>query len=340
MANNKIVRTVCYFTDSPGEETINKIEAISHRLSDIGYILQTKRVCSANFELIRLLDEKYVKKGYVFSLGTLAQNELEKGLKAVYENNNTSFNYDLSNKEITYDDVNILLAIIKTNPSKTFNFTYVFNNRSSSPYFPSASYEKNGFSIGLQPTDLSENCKSVDEWLNSMKEVWRELNSLFKEDGEFLGIDSSIAPLMSGNSSLIHFINRLGIDFSKSTTSDIYLQITKFIKGENPNPVGLCGLMLPCLEDFELAAEYDSGNFSVERNIYLSLHSGLGVDTYPLGIDEKPERIIEILRLIQGLSNKYHKPLSCRFVSDGKAKVGDKSDFKNQYLKDVTIRPL
>lgn len=46
------------------------------------------------------------------------------------------------------------------------------------------------------------------------------------------------------------------------------------------------------------------------------------------------------MKLVQGLSNKYQKPLSIRFVSDGKAKIGDKTDFKNKYLKDVHIRPI
>ena len=98
--------------------------------------------------------------------------------------------------------------------------------------------------------------------------------------------------------------------------------------------------MLPCLEDFELADEYEKGNFSIERNIFLSLHSGLGIDTYPIGINESHEKVLNILKLVQGLSNKYKKPFSVRFVSDSKAKIGDKTDFQNQYLKDVTIREL
>lgn len=97
---------------------------------------------------------------------------------------------------------------------------------------------------------------------------------------------------------------------------------------------------MPCLEDFELAKEYELGNFSVERNIFLSLHSGLGIDTFPVGIDEDLKRVTQILQLIQKLSNKYQKPLSVRFVSDGKAKIGDKTDFQNQFLKDVTIKKL
>ncbi|OHA47383.1 MAG: hypothetical protein A2541_00885 [Candidatus Taylorbacteria bacterium RIFOXYD2_FULL_36_9] len=98
--------------------------------------------------------------------------------------------------------------------------------------------------------------------------------------------------------------------------------------------------MFPCLEDFELAEEYEKGNFNIERNIFLSLHSGLGIDTYPIAVNQNKERIVEILKLVQQLSNKFKKPLSVRFVSDGKAKLGEKTDFKNQYLKDVIIKKI
>ena len=146
--------------------------------------------------------------------------------------------------------------------------------------------------------------------------------------------------MFSGKSSLIHIIKKYYQSFSESVTQDIYLKISNFIKNNNPKPIGLCGIMFPCLEDFELAIEYEKGNFSIERNIFLSLHSGLGIDTYPIGINESKDRVFEILRVLQGLSNKYKKPLSARFVSDGKAKINEKTDFKNQYLKDVIIRRL
>ena len=172
------------------------------------------------------------------------------------------------------------------------------------------------------------------------KEVWNEICQILKDNNDFLGIDSSTAPLLTPEGSLVGFIKRLGLNFSETTTTDFYVRISNFIKTNNPQPIGLCGLMFPCLEDAELASEYELGNFSLERNIYLSLHSGLGVDTYPIGIDEPSQRVLEVLKLLQGLSNKYKKPLSARFVSDGKAKIGEKTDFQNQYLKDVTIRSL
>ena len=72
----------------------------------------------------------------------------------------------------------------------------------------------------------------------------------------------------------------------------------------------------------------------------MSLHSGLGIDTYPIATDQNRERIVGILQLVQQLSNKYNKPLSARFVSDGKAKIGEKTDFQNQYLKDIVVKEI
>lgn len=336
----KIVRTICLFSDTITDQVIEKLEKISQLLTHKNFNIQTKRVCSPSIEEITKLDSKYAGDDYIFSVGSIPEEKLNKNLESLLACKDTSFNLDLTEKQITEKDAEILFEIINNKASKTFNFAYVFNNPSSSPFFPSGSYSQNGFSVGLQPTDLSDRCQSVEEWLEKMRVVWQEIDLLVKPLDGYLGIDSSIAPLFKGSSSLVNFIKRLGFDFSYSTTTDIYTVISKFIKENNPNPTGLCGLMFPCLEDFELAEEYEKGNFSIERNIFLSLHSGLGIDTYPVAVNQNKERIVEILKLLQNLSNKYKKPLSARFASDGKAKIGEKTDFKNQYLKDVTVREL
>jgi len=338
--NNKIIRSICYFNKESSPESIKKIDGIAKNLTEKGFVIQTKRVCSPSIDKIIKLDAKYASDIYIFGVGSIQRDKILERFDNLLACKDTSFNLDLTEKEITKEDAQLLFEIIKSKSGKTFNFAYVFNNQPSSPFFPSGSFYQNGFSIGLQLTDLSEGCNSIEKWLERIKEVWLEIYSLFKNDPEFLGIDSSIAPLFSGKSSLVGFIKKIGLDFSRSATTDTYLKITKFLKEKNPKPVGLCGIMFPCLEDFELAEEYEKGNFSIERNVFLSLHSGLGIDTYPIAIDEKPERVLEILKLLQGLSIKYEKPLSARFVSDGKAKINEKTDFQNQYLKDVTMRPL
>lgn len=333
----KIVRSVCFFAKKPSQRTADSIESVSEKLRSRGFTIQTKRICSP--VKIKELNNGFASKADELSVGTLPEKNAREQMRDFFDSKNVSFNIDLSKGRIGSKSVDLMFELIGGKPEKTFNFCFVFNNPASSPFFPSAKYERDGFSIGLQSTNLARGCKSAEEWLERMQVSWNEINGLFKEDKRFLGIDSSIAPAFSGNGSLINFIKKFS-SFPESVSSGLYLKITGFIKEKNPKPIGLCGLMLPCLEDFELAEEYEKGNFGIERNLFLSLHSGLGIDTYPIGIDEKPEKILQVLLLVQGLSNKYKKPLSIRFVSDGKSKIGHKTKFNNQYLKDVIIRAL
>jgi len=337
---NKIIRSICYFSKNNLEEVPHKLAAIEQKLSLAGYEIQTKRLCSPH--TIKKLEDLHAPN-IMLSVGTLNKKQVMEQFEDFLQANNVSFNVELCGTD-TIDEyfIELLFEIIQRKASKTFNFTYVFNNRHSSPFFPSAAYHQDGFSLGLQATDLAKGCTSLDEWLQKMHLCWTEINQLFADDPAFLGIDSSVAPLFFGNSSFIYFVNRLfpDVGFPCTTTTDFYITITKFLKTHTPKPVGLCGIMFPCLEDFSLAEAYEENEFSIERNIFLSLHSGLGIDTYPLGINEDRERVREILSLMKGLAEKYDKPLAARFVSDGKAKFGQKTHFENPYLKDVVIHSL
>ncbi len=338
MGRNKIVRSICYFTRGRDSGLLEKLNDLEGRLASHGYLVQTRRACFAGGS-VEEADSWTADPSIYLSAGSLDRRKARGQMDRFLTAGNVAFNLDLSDGVET-GDVDFLFDIIQNAPGKTFSFAYTFNNRGSSPFFPSASFEKEGFAIGLQSTDLTAGLPGLNDWLNRMKDVWLELCELLGDNDDFLGIDSSVAPLFRDESSLVHFIKRLHGSFSRAVTTDAFLKITRFIKEENPRPVGLCGLMFPCLEDFELADEYEAGNFSMERNIFLALHSGLGVDTYPIGVDESRGRILEILNLLRGLSNKYDKPLSARFVSDGKAGIGQLTAFGNQYLKDVVIRKL
>ncbi len=336
---NKIIRSICWFAESPSDSQVpDQLNAIESQLIARGYEIQTKRVCfkQAPLEALPHWDRDY---GLFLSLGSLDPLSFFPILDDFLTAGNVSVNLDLTDG-VKPEHIEPLFEIIRHNPAKTFNFAYTFHNRLSSPFFPSASFERSGFTVGLQPTDLAENCSDLPGWFRTMASVWQEICLIFEDNKHFLGIDSSIAPLFLNHSSLVHFVKRIYGSFSKAVTTDCFIRMTDFITRQNPKPVGLCGLMLPCLEDFELAAEYEAGHFTIERNLFLALHSGLGIDTYPIGTDERPERILSILNLLQTLSAKYKKPLSARMVSDGKAKIGRLSDFQNQYLKDVKIRPL
>lgn len=334
----KIIRSLCLFTDKPGSTDELRLHKLSDILTNADFEIQTCRILTQG-HTIHSLNMLWPKTSLFIGAGTLSRTDVAEQLPAFLNSSSISFNLEI-NDRVNSDDVAVLFEIIRSSPEKTFNFSYTFCNAVSSPFFPAAHYQKNGFAVGLQSTDLTDGCNSLHTWLFRMKEVWTEIIELFSNEEDFLGIDSSIAPMFSGDSSLIHLIKRIHHSFKESVTSDTYVSISRFIKDENPRPTGLCGLMFPCLEDFELTDEYVNGEFNIERNIYLSLHSGLGIDTYPVGINEDPVRIRQILNLLLALANKYKKPLSARFVSDGKARIGQMSDFQNPYLKDVIIRPL
>jgi Uncharacterised ACR (DUF711) len=339
MTTQKIVRTICYFDANPGPKTVRSLDAVASRLQDYGYLVQTRRICAPSMS-IKSFSQDFVGTDVFLSVGAVTFAAAQDQLEDFYRSNNLSYHIDLTSEDIQEAHLDILFNMIQNKADKTFNFAYVFHNPSSRPYFPAARYDQNGFAIGLQPTDLSTGCDDLQAWLDRLRGVWHELHDLLQHDQAFLGIDASIAPLFAGNSSLVHVVNHFGLSFHASVTTDLYVAITDYLRRYNPKPIGLCGIMFPCLEDFGLAAEYEKGHFSVERNIYLSLHSGLGLDTYPLGVDEKPATLLPILRLLQGLAKKYGKALSARFVSDGRARIGERTDFGNPYLRDVTLRPL
>jgi len=334
---NKVIRTICLFRKNITDQDYKLLDDIFSALEKGGFVIQTKRICLPKYDP-NIADNELLKKDILLGLSSITFDDLKENIHNFVASSNKNITLDLTDENITSEHVDILFNIIEKHPENTFIFTYGFNTPFSSPYFPSAKYGQDGFSVGLQPTDLAKDCTSLEEWLKLIQDTWNELDEILSGFDGYLGIDSSIAPAFAGKGSLVNFIRKIYGSFDKSVVTDIYTRISKFIKKNNPRPIGLCGLMFPCLEDFELTEEYEKGNFSIERNIFLSLHSGLGIDTYPIAVNQERGRVLGVLRLIQNLSNKYKKPLSIRFVSDGKAKIGEKTNFRNQYLKDVIVR--
>jgi len=201
----KIIRTICLFSDQISNQEIEKLENIFHLLTEKGFSIQTKRICLSNYKT-QIYDKELSNKQILLGLGEQTFERLRENFTDFLKSDNKAINFDLTNENITTEHVDMLFKIIENKSDNTFRFTYGFNLPVSSPYFPSAKFDQKGFSIGLQPTDLSENCKSVHEWLEKMRTVWDEIDLLLKSIDGYLGIDSSIAPLFQNSSSLINFI--------------------------------------------------------------------------------------------------------------------------------------
>lgn len=333
----KVIRTICYFTRDPGEKTTERLAQLAGRLEERGFAVQTRRVCTGGLSIEEVAQRLSSAR---FGVGPLSLAAASEQIEHLCRAHSAYFHVDCTHDDVGTGHVRLLQRIINSCAGKTFNIAFSFRVPASSPYFPCARYEREGFSIGMQPTTLAVGVSTLEEWLERMRESWSEIQATFEAETDFLGIDSSVAPHLGEGCSLVGALRNAGIDFEKAITGDTFLRITEFVRTQNPNPVGLCGLMLPCLEDDGLAEMYERGAFSLERNLFLSLQCGVGIDTYPIGIDEPEETITSTLRLVQGLSRKHDKPLSVRFVSDGRAAVGDHTEFDSPHLCDVVVRRL
>ena len=217
----KVVRTICLFRKTITDQDYKVLGDISSVLEQNGFEIQTKRICLAKYDP-EINDGELLEKDILLGLGSVTSVELEQYIDSFIASKNKNITLDLSKEDISLKHVDTLFKIITENPSNTFNFTYGFNTPSSSPYFPSAIYEQDGFSVGLQPTDLAEGCSSLDEWLERMKGTWNDLNGILNQFNGYLGIDSSVAPIFEGSGSLVHFIKRIAGSFNESVITDIY----------------------------------------------------------------------------------------------------------------------
>src|SRR3989338_3697689 len=197
----KIIRSICLFTQSPDQSSFDDLKSFQKQLISRGFEVQTLRLCSPSLVKIMEMEKAYSQNGYIFGVGSITSQTIYKYLNRLLGCANTHWHLDLTVKEIEKSDAQILFGIIETSADKTFNFTYVFNNRSSSPFFPSAAFGIEGFSLGLQSADLSLGCNSLHEWLEIQKSVWLEIYNMFASDSRFLGLDSSVAPLVSQSGS-------------------------------------------------------------------------------------------------------------------------------------------
>ena len=70
MVNNKIVRSVCYFTDTLDTGIIERIANIALKLEGTGYEIQTRRICSTRMTI------KEIDSAKIITLdGTIIGNE-------------------------------------------------------------------------------------------------------------------------------------------------------------------------------------------------------------------------------------------------------------------------
>src|SRR3981081_4693069 len=127
---NEVIRSVCYFTREPNQQTAVKVKGLAGRLASQGYEIQTSRICAPLADS-RELQSRVGDKSILLAVGTVPFAQALERLPNFYEAEEVSFNVDLTSTAINTEHTQPLFQIVKNKPGVTFNFTYVFNNRPS-----------------------------------------------------------------------------------------------------------------------------------------------------------------------------------------------------------------
>ena len=116
------------------------------------------------------------------------------------------FTADLTlDKSMDERHAELLFALMRNKPHRTFSFAYSFNPLPSTPFFPSATFERNGFSVGLQSPNLCLASDDLDAWQRKQEHAWQRVAAAFADNAtpSFLGIDTSVASLTDGGGSMV-----------------------------------------------------------------------------------------------------------------------------------------
>ena len=155
----------------------------------------------------------------------------------------------------------------------------------------------------------------------------------------YVGIDSTPAPLMdvSIGAAIEKFT---GKPFGSSGTMTAAAIITSAQKDLPIKQVGYAGLMLPVLEDKDIAKRWSEGRLTIDMLLAYSAVCATGLDTVPLPGDVTEEQLARIYGDVASLAFKWKKQLTARLQPVQGRHPGQMSDFDDPYLVNTKLMAL
>ncbi|OJX46068.1 MAG: hypothetical protein BGO78_04050 [Chloroflexi bacterium 44-23] len=251
---------------------------------------------------------------------------------------------------------------LEKNGFANLRFTAMANVEPMGPFFPASYHDpdrSDGFAFAIEAADevlkAFSKAKSLEQaradLLNSLERKASNISNLLKtelsEDNlHFYGFDFSVAPFPSSDCSLGAALESLGINAlgdHGSLAAAAFLADT--LDRGNWLRTGFNGLMLPLLEDSQLAQRAIDSSLSVKDLLMYSAVCGTGLDTIPLAGDLKAPQIAALLLDIAALSSRLKKPLTARLMPIPGKKVHELTSFdfaffKNSRILDLQAHPL
>lgn len=236
-----------------------------------------------------------------------------------------------------------------------FNFAATAMLPPYAPFYPGSYHTGAGhcFSVGLESANIVEAvfaaaghdpkaaaeqlAKALSEHARAAEALARQVE---KQTGwTYMGLDPTPAPL--GDVSIGAAIEKFtGARFGSSGTLTAAAVITQAVRSVPVKQIGYSGLMLPVLEDNLLARRWSEGAYGIDALLAYSSICGTGLDTVPLPGDVSEEQIARIIGDMAELAVKWHKPLTARLQPVYGKKPGERTEFDDPFLANVTLQAL
>ena len=253
-----------------------------------------------------------------------------------------------------------------------FNFTVNFNCKPLIPYFPASYSDKstnNSFVIGLETPDLlvatlkafnAQNAvldhqqafdgyyqsltQQIQHHVDQLKTIIEDrslnqhVNTGFKKNFKFAGLDSSAAP-SKNCASMTDVYELMGVEyFGASGTVEASSLLTRVFKSIKNMPlVGFSGLMLALTEDRGLAFGSQQTHFDIRALLTYSSVCGIGLDTVPIPGDTPIDKISALMRDTGTMAFRLNKPLTVRVFPIPGLNAGDSTSFESDDLCNCTV---
>jgi len=353
-----IIRTITGFISekdfSSFDRLLKDILVLKNIFRSSGYEIQTVRITTDILEGNQNIDslensEKFLQKLentndiFIYHLGSIdneniLDQEKENELVSFFINHKKSFlTIDAGNKKESYtlclSGARMCKQIAQKNPFECRRFAVYAGVTTSTPFYPASRVFNNSMkiSVGCQCANLA-----VEEAVNSGKDVtsfekrlkermekeFTDLENLipFAIKSNFIGFDTSLAPFPSTEHSIANAIELvLGKPFGSSGTLSTCRVLTRVMQENNIKKTGLCGLMLPVVEDNILAKRGIEGCYTWKELLLFSSVCATGLDTVPISGKISIKDLADCYCDLATLAVKLQKPLSARlFIEPNK----------------------
>ncbi|MCL5257605.1 MAG: DUF711 family protein [Chloroflexi bacterium] len=208
---------------------------------------------------------------------------------------------------------------------------------SSAPFYPASKVLGNSlkFGIGSQCANLAveEAARSKGDMNLFESSLQERMNSEFARMVEvvppglreqFIGCDTSLAPYPADEVSIANAIEiALGKPFGSSGTLSVCRLLTRVMQNVDVPRTGLCGLMLPVVEDNVLGRRGVEGRYSWKELLLYSAVCATGLDTVPISGRTSVEDLADCYHDLATMAVKLGKPLSARFFVEPEKLPGE-----------------